>query len=235
MHVQLIQRRSQYLQLPEVAIDERVDCNFWASQRISSLRKLFGPEVVVEDHDATDPQKLESQYCVCQHVGGLVRAVDVDEVECLGVTLGDELSETNVGESLVHQQVHRTRRILNGERSVGMESCLDLTHVNDSVQMLDAARPCVHAMDFDRMNGRQPVDEIAGAGALVRADFKNALRLDLRNEVFPDGLDYIEPIVRERVSASALIQCRLPELSKINFYTHRRPLLKESSWLFQIF
>jgi hypothetical protein len=84
----------------------------------------------------------------------------------------------------VNNQVDGVRRSCRGQAGVGKEAPFNFSHVN--LFMLNAALPCVDAMNLQRTLSTQLIDQKAGAGAFIRPNFKYSLGLDLRYELLPD-------------------------------------------------
>ena len=89
------------------------------------------------------------------------------------------------------------RRGLAGQGDIAVEALLHGTHI--VADMLDTALPGVDALDQQGMVFGATPDQITGALTLIGSDLDNMGRIELRDQLFPDALVVLVPVVAELI------------------------------------
>src|ERR1019366_3332870 len=93
LDVQLIQRSVVQEQFAGVAVDERIDGEFWLVQQSLLAVYRCRPEVIVADDEPADLAELKRENQVAQDVRAQVASINVDEIERQPVPVCNERYE----------------------------------------------------------------------------------------------------------------------------------------------
>src|SRR4029453_17391354 len=97
LHVELIKRRLDDVDLLKMDVYKSVDRGFGTAKRIFAGRPLLGPKIVNKAQPPADLQQLEAKHGIAQNIGSLVRAVDVHEIEIAPPAFAHQASKPHVG------------------------------------------------------------------------------------------------------------------------------------------